>query len=122
MAMFQENIAPAELHELRIALADREARLNTVAEVRGWASWRRDPATGRTTTSELMQICGACFPGKRSKATRRTTNCCTRMNVLQQRTLVKNILAKGGTWHTESSYPSARRQSRMARGTRHGTG
>jgi PAS domain S-box-containing protein len=99
--MFQENIAPAELHELRIALADREARLNTVLEAARMASWRRDPATGRTTTSELMADLWGLLPGQTFEGNAQDYQLLHPDDAAQQRTLVKNVLARGGTWHTE---------------------
>jgi PAS domain S-box-containing protein len=99
--MFQESIGLAELHELRVALADNEARLNTVLEAARMASWRRDPATGRPTTSELMADLWGLLPGQTFEGNAQDYQLLHPDDVLQQRTLVKNVLARGGAWHTE---------------------
>src|ERR1700737_3080997 len=99
--MFQESSALAELHELRIALADKEVQVNAVLDAARMASWRRDPATGHTTASALMADLWGLLPGQTFEGNAQDYQLLHPEDAAQQRTLVKNVLARGGTWHTE---------------------
>jgi PAS domain S-box-containing protein len=105
--MLQENSALAqvqeqhELHELRAALAAKEAQLNAVLEAARMASWRRDPATGRTTTSELMADLWGLLPGQTFEGDAQDYQLLHPDDALQQRILVNNVRVRGGSWHTE---------------------
>src|SRR3981081_2623494 len=99
--MFQESIGLAELHELRIALADKEAQLGAVLEAARMASWGRDRGTGRTTTSELMADLWGLLPGQTFEGNAQDYQLLHPDDVMQQRTLVNDVRVRGGSWHTE---------------------
>src|SRR5882757_2145142 len=101
MRMVEESSVLAQLHELRIALADQQAQLHAVLEVARMASWRRDPVTGHTTTSALMADLWGLLPGQAFERNAQDYQLLHPDDVVQQRTLVNNVLARGGTWHTE---------------------
>jgi PAS domain S-box-containing protein len=99
--MFQENSALAQLHELRAALAVKEAQLNAVLQAARMASWRRDPATGRTTTSELMADLWGLLPGQSFEGHAQDYQLLHPDDAPQQKALVNNVRLRGGSWHTE---------------------
>jgi PAS domain S-box-containing protein len=99
--MLQERSVLAELHELRAALAGKEAQLKAALQAARMASWRWDPATGRTTTSELMADLWGLLPGQTFEGNARDYQLVHPTDVVQQRTLVNNVRARGGTWHSE---------------------
>src|SRR5258707_914356 len=99
--MFQESNALAQLHELRTALADKQLQLNAVLQAARMASWRRDAVTGRTITSELMADLWGLLPGQTFAGSAQDYQLLHPDDVAQQRTLVNNVLARGGSWHAE---------------------
>src|SRR3981081_1757679 len=118
--------------ELRAALAAKEVQLNAVLEAARMASWRRDPATGRTTTSELMADLWGLLPGQTFEGNAQDYQLLHPHDVLPRRSLSSPATpllttdpgpnCPGEEWdlaYAIPNYPSARRQIRMARGTRH---
>jgi PAS domain S-box-containing protein len=101
MRIVEESSVLAQLHELRIALADQQAQLHAVLEVARMASWRRDTVTGHTTTSALMADLWGLRPGQTFERNAQEYQLLHPDDVVEQRTLVNNVLAQGGTWHTE---------------------
>jgi PAS domain S-box-containing protein len=99
--MFQESNALAQLCELRIALADKQSQLTAVLEAARMASWRRDAATGRCTSSGLMADLWGLLPGQTFESHAQDYQLVHPDDVARQRTLVNNVLARGGSWHAE---------------------
>ncbi|MFL6599697.1 MAG: PAS domain-containing protein [Steroidobacteraceae bacterium] len=89
------------MHELRIALAEKQAQLNAVFEAARMASWRRDAATGQTIASETMADLWGLLPGQTFERDAQNYQLVHPDEVTQQRNLVNSVLARGGAWQSQ---------------------
>jgi PAS domain S-box-containing protein len=91
----------AELQELKIALAEKQAQLTAALEAARMATWRRDLLTGRTTASDSMARLWGLLPNQSFETHAQDYQLLHPEDRERHRAMVGNAVQQAGSWHAE---------------------